>query len=139
MTNDDIVRELAKIADEAELDQLSYLLVQRCEQSKVGVNAIEPILRFMENHPDWDYGMPGPFVHVMENFYNAGYEDELLKSIERKPIMHTIWMLNRVINGESNETRKQSFLDALASITGNSLADPEVVELAEEFLAMHAP
>ncbi|MBQ4220938.1 MAG: hypothetical protein II666_15450 [Butyrivibrio sp.] len=51
---------------------------------------------FMENNPNIDYGMPGPIVHFMESYYKKGYEDELLKSVKRKPTQHTVWMLNRI-------------------------------------------
>lgn len=139
MTNNDVARELANIADEVELDAKAVDFVKGWEQSKVGVDAVDPILRFMESHPNWDYGMPGPLVHFMEKFYKAGYEDELLKSIERRPIMHTTWMLNRVINGEKDDMRKQTFLNALSSVQRHKLAEPEVVEFATECLDMHTP
>jgi UDP-glucose 6-dehydrogenase len=53
---------------------------------------------FMENNPNIDYGMPGPIVHFMESYYKKGYEDELLKSVKRKPTQRMVWMLNRVLN-----------------------------------------
>ena len=34
----------------------------------------------------------------MESHYKKGYEDELLKSVKRKPTQRTVWMLNRVLN-----------------------------------------
>ena len=58
----------------------------------------EKILHFMEENPDVDYGMPGPVVHYLETLYGYGYEDLLYESVSRKPTVHTLWMLNRVLN-----------------------------------------
>lgn len=138
-TKDDVKNELANVSNDGELEAKVDQLIEGWEQSQVGASAIEPILQFMEEHPNWDYGMPGSLVHFMENFYKSGYEDELLKSIERHPIMHTTWMLNRVINGENDAVRRQVFLTALSSIQAHTLADPEVIEFAKECLEMHAP
>jgi hypothetical protein len=138
-TKDDVAKELASIKDDVELDEKVDHLIEGWEQSQLGVVAIKPILQFMEQHPDWNYGMPGSLVHFMETFYRAGYEDELLRSVERHPIMHTTWMLNRVINGERDSARRRVFLNALSSIQGHKLADTEVVEFAKECLEMHTP
>lgn len=139
MKKDDVAKELGSIANDVELDAKVDHLVEGWEKSNVGVDAVEPILQFMEKHPDWDYGMPGSLVHFMETFYKAGYEDELLGSVERRPIMHTTWMLNRVINGESDLARRRVFLNALSSIQAHKLADSKVVEFAKECLEMHTP
>ena len=38
-------------------------------------------------------------LNYMERFYRHGYEELLMKSIERRPTIHTIFMMNRLING----------------------------------------
>lgn len=45
--------------------------------------AIEPILQLIERSPDIDYGGPGPLGSFLENYYKKGYEELLLKSIEK--------------------------------------------------------
>jgi hypothetical protein len=70
---------------------------------------IEPVLRFMEQHEDVDFGLPGPFIHFMEicelrdNFGIDLYEKLLTESLERKPVAYTLWMLHRV---EHNKSRR---------------------------------
>jgi len=59
---------------------------------------VKRILTFMENHPDVDYGMPGPLVHYIERFFLNGYEELLYDSVKNNPTEHTLWMLNRIIN-----------------------------------------
>lgn len=62
------------------------------------LETVKRILTFMENHPDVDYGMPGPLVHYIERFFLKGYEELLYDSVKNSPTEHTLWMLNRIIN-----------------------------------------
>ena len=88
----------------------------------------------MERHPLTDFGSPGPIVHFVETFYKKGYEEELVNSIKRKPTLHTIWMLNRIINGADN---KEYYLSLLKKIYENKSYDKEIREEALYFLSIH--
>lgn len=63
-------------------------MIGKVMSEKDAFNYIEPLLRFMEDNPELDYGQPGPIVHFMEGF--DGYEKLLVESIKRMPISHTI-------------------------------------------------
>lgn len=52
----------------------------------------------MERHPLISSGTPGALVHYVESFYKKGYEELLEKSVRNAPTVHTVWMLNRLIN-----------------------------------------
>lgn len=82
-------------------------IISKVKQEKDAFDYIEPLLRFMEDNPDLDYGQPGPVVHFMESFDGYEYEKLLVESIKRKPISHTIWMLNRVINDPMLKNRRK--------------------------------
>ena len=99
--------------------------------------AVEPLLLLMERNPAIDYGMPGPIVHFVEKFYGNGYEEKLVESIKRKPTKHTLWMLNRVING-SGEEEKKEYLNMLTDIAGDTnLFDESIRNEAHVFLTSH--
>mgnify|MGYP005753145741 FL=1 len=83
--------------------------MREIEESGIGLQAVEPLLQFIERHPLSDFGMPGSIVHFVEKFYKKGYEQLLIASVKRRPAMHTVWMLNRVKNGEENQ-RGTSYL-----------------------------
>ena len=74
------------------------------------IEYVDKLLLFMENNPDIDYGMPGPIVHYMEKYYNNGYEELLYNSIKRKPTVHTLWMLNRILNSPILKEREKYLL-----------------------------
>ena len=53
----------------------------------------------MESNPPLGYGMPGPLVDFLGPFFGKGYKHRLVESVRSYPTPHTLWMLNRLING----------------------------------------
>jgi hypothetical protein len=92
------------------------------------------LLRFIEEHPDLDFGTPGPLVHFVERFYRRGYEAELLASLARSPTSHTLWMLNRIINGTREPDQRARLLRVLQSSAEHPSANEIVRETALDFL-----
>jgi hypothetical protein len=101
--------------------------------------AIDPILQFMEAHPELEYGTPGPLVHFVETFYRKGYEQKLVGSVQRKPTLHTTWMLNRLINGATDPAEKRLLVGVLQAAARSNLADAETKRLAADFIARLEP
>src|SRR5258706_1872315 len=99
MASKEISDQLEAIASAEDFATSSAELTEAWSSTQVGIECVGPILRFMEEHPGLDYGMPGPLVHFIEEFYLKGYEERLIESVARKPTMLTVWMLNRVLNG----------------------------------------
>ena len=98
-----------------------------------GIEYIEKILTFMENNPEIDYGMPGPVVHYVERFFRKGYEGLLYDSIVRKPTIHTLWMLNRIINSP-DLTDKERYMQLLKNIAENPNESNDIKNEANEYL-----
>jgi hypothetical protein len=138
MTEAEITNQLAGISSEADLAERSEELVDLWTSESAGLEVVEPILRFMEAHPVWDYGMPGPLVHFVERFYGKGYEQRLIDSIDRKPTFHTVWMLNRIINGQKTPETRKLFIDVMTKAERNRLADDATVRRIKQFVALHS-
>lgn len=92
------------------------------------------ILRLMEENPNLDFGVPGPAVHFVEKFFQKGYEELLLESVNRRPTIHTLWMLNRIINSPALKD-KEKYLSALKTISENENELDSVREEARSFLS----
>ena len=92
------------------------------------------ILRLMEENPNLDFGVPGPAVHFVEKFFQKGYEELLLESVNRRPTIHTLWMLNRIINSPALKD-KEKYLSALKTISENENELDSVREGARSFLS----
>ena len=83
------------------------------------------------------FGVPGALVHYVERFYKHGYEAMLVESLKRRPMSHTLWMLNRLINGEKNADSKRQYLELLASVAQDEAQGAAVKQRAEHFLSLH--
>ena len=134
MTPDEISSQLDGIAHTDDFETSSSDLVDRWESLNVGFEAVEPILRFKEEHSSIEFGTPGALVHFVEKFYRNGYEQKLLESISRKPTSHTAWMLNRLINGEKASLEKRRLVNAMMQAKLNPLADPDALDQINRFL-----
>ena len=134
MTPKEITDQMEHLASAEDFASLSEDLVDRWNSGNVGFEAVEPILRFMEEHPSIEFGMPGALVHFVERFYHKGYEEKLLGSISRKPTLHTVWMLNRLINGTSEPATKQRFVTAMAHAKSNPLVDSDTLNQINRLL-----
>ena len=99
-----------------------------------GFETVEPILRFMEDNASLDFGAPGPLVHFIERFHGEAYEALLLESVARRPTGHTVWMLNRVINGTKRPAARERLVRAMEQARTHPRADTGAVETATRCL-----
>ena len=96
-------------------------------------DAIEPILLLIEGSADIDYGGPGPLGSFLENHYKKGYEELLLKSIERKPTEFTLHLLHRLINDKNNPDF-QRYFDLMKRISLSNEYPENIFENAKDSL-----
>jgi hypothetical protein len=90
------------------------------------------IFAFMEKHPEADFGAPGPIVHTLEKM--GGYEGALADSIRRKPIHHTVWMVNRILNSPLPLSEREMWLGELRRVVGDPSVSIDVQGDALDFL-----
>jgi len=121
--------ELLKTDDDFDYKMYDELDLVKIED--VDILDIELILRFMEDNQDIDFGSPGSLVHFLEKYYQKGYEKLLVESIKRTPTLHTLWMLNRIINGE--EEKKRSEYLELLKIVSQAEIDYKIRASAKEY------
>lgn len=128
---------IKKIEDNINRDDFEMVMMDCMEDIKRNHNqlaSVKPLLQLMERNPLIHFGDPGAIVHFVETFYKKGYEEELVDSIKRKPALHTVWMLNRLINGADN---KEYYLSLLKEICENKLNDKKIRDEALYFLSIH--
>jgi hypothetical protein len=94
---------------------------------------VEPLLKLLEKYPDADFGAPGPVVHFVERFFKKGYEALLVASLKRKPTAHTLWMLNRIINGVQGKQKKE-YVALMQEIADDGALPEGIRSVAKEFL-----
>lgn len=99
MNENSVIASLLHLAGSENFIVEAYRLTEAWASDPDGVNAIEPIPRFIKTNTAIDLGAPGPLVHFVERYDKKGYEERFLQSIDRKPVAHTLKILNRIING----------------------------------------
>ena len=107
---EDILEKKDWYTEEPEFINLQYEIVDQMKADNIGFEAVASILELMEKNPLVEFGTPGPLTHFIEKFckdQQEDYENILIKSVEKTPTVHTVWLLNRVINGSKNEERKE--------------------------------
>ena len=124
----------AGMQDNEDFETVMMDCMEEIEEKYNQLDSVQPLLRLMERHPLTDFGSPGPIVHFVERFYKKGYEEELLLSLKRMPTLHTVWMLNRLVNGTD---QAEVYLDLLKEISENTSYDKEIREEALHFLLIH--
>ncbi|MDF2903811.1 MAG: hypothetical protein K0S25_1449 [Bacillus sp. (in: firmicutes)] len=128
----ELIDKLSNSVSDENFVDIAYDIVEKIEEKKDAFDAVEPILRIMENSSDVDFGKPGPLVHFVETFYKKGYEEKLVDSIKRQPTTHTVWMLNRIINGSDKKTKKY-YLGLLNDVQNQPNISNEIKVLVNQF------
>lgn len=121
---------------EAEFTLIQYDVVAIMEQYQIGLESVQPILELMEKYPLVEFGSPGPLTHFMEKFYQENkriYEELLMQSVLKRPGVHTVWLLNRVINGVKAETYIE-LIQVLKSVSENKSIHQDIHTVAANFL-----
>jgi hypothetical protein len=134
MTTEEITRHLEAISSSDDFPSRSTELTDAWSASGAGLEIVDPILRFMEKHPSLDYGMPGALVHFLERFYGKGYEDKLIKSIQRRPTLLTVWMLNRMINGTKDPATRHLLIATMEETRLHPMLDQKTLNQVNGFL-----
>lgn len=130
---EDILERLENVDFEADFYmQDLYQITDDLKKLEQPEAAVEAVFRFIENHPDDDLGSPGPLVHFVEQVPSPGYEEKLVASLRRRPTPHSVWMLNRVLNGLQPD-RRPPYADLMKELSQSS--DEGVAVEARGFLA----
>lgn len=128
---DTVIKEIENAVGTDDFEFIIEENIMKLEVEGVGIEAVTPLLELMERHPMDDFGMPGAIVHFVERFNKNGYEELLIESVKRRPTMHTVWMLNRVMNGSEN---KNDYLEIMKEITERSDIEEAIKNSASEFM-----
>lgn len=139
---DEIKKEIEIIdtVDDSNISDLDALCEDIIELNNEGWDTailMDPLFRILEKNSDFDFGMPGQIVHTLEKYYKKGLEEELFKSLNRKPTFYTLWMLNRIINGTSDTKEKEGYMEMLKSILKMEIPD-YLKKQAQHLIDLHS-
>jgi len=125
--------------NEPEFWLLQYDIVDKMKADNIGMESVPPILELMEKYPLVDFGTPGALTHFIENFSEKNsdwYDNLVVQSVKKCPTVHTVWLLNRIVNA-SIEEQKKEYLQIMENIYNNKTLHENIREVAESFLKYH--
>ncbi len=132
---------ISKIENKIDETNFNLEIEEEIEELKsiqnISINVVNKILYIFEKHPNFDFGSPGELVHYLESFYKNGYENKLVDSIQRSPTEHTLWMLNRIINGTTESEEKDNYLNLLENIYSDKSIAQNIRSTARRFYDLH--
>ena len=108
---EEIIERLEEYLGSEEFEYEAENCMEELDESGEGINAVLPLLRFLERHPMADISMTSAVVRYMEQFYGRGYENILMDSVRRRPTVHTVRMLGRLRNAAIDEGQDGEELD----------------------------
>jgi len=130
---EDVIRIAEETDDKYEFIEPASKLLEKLNDLENSFEAIEPIFELIERSPDIDYGGPGPLGHFLETYYQQGYEELLIKSIDRKPTLFTLFLLHRLMNDKENPNHQQYF-DIMKKISLSDEYPESIIEEAKDSL-----
>ena len=128
-----LLKQLEDLVGSDDFEFESEEIIEKLKDEGAGFEVVEKLLSIIEKHPLDDFGMPGAIVHFIETFY-PDYLPLLIDSLKRAPALHTVWMLNRCING-SNDSEK--LLSVLKDTAADDSVDKTIRDSAKSFLDFH--
>lgn len=128
-------KELEENINSNDLNCFQENLVEQLRKYEAdGVGYVKQLFELFEKHPSVYWGEPGAIVHYLESLDRGLYEKELIASIERCPVDHTIWMLNRVCNSKKTKEEINKYCDIFKKVIQKKFLNDNVINSAESFL-----
>lgn len=134
MDTTDLRKRLCQAGNSSRFQSQAQMITDELQNEGRGLEAVDVILRFIEENPTLDFGPPGPLLHYIEKFYRRGYEAQLLASLGRRPTVPTISLLNRLVNGTNESMERGRLIQALRSTETHPLSQIDVKRLAAQYL-----
>ena len=125
-----LLKQLEGLVGSDDFEFESEEIIKQLIAQGAGFETVAKLLSIMERHPLDDFGMPGAMVHFIEHFY-PDFVPLLIDSLKRTPTIHTVWMLNRCINGSNNH---DELLSVLKNIANDDTIDLAISDSAKSFL-----
>jgi hypothetical protein len=108
-----------------------YALCEEVEALSEPASVFPEFFALIERLSDSELGTPGPLVHTMEK-HSGRYENLLEESLKRKPTDLSVWMVNRILNGEPEDPA--FWMDQLSAAAEHPSATPLVKDQALHFI-----
>ena len=132
-----VLRDLEALELTGDYMSRLYDLTDELEAAPDRATAADPVFQFLEQHPDDDLGNPGPLVHFLEILDDEVFKEALSRSLSRRPVPATVWMLNRLINSLSGNEQTR-YIEVMRLLATEPSLDESVRQRAVRYLEFQA-
>lgn len=142
MTTDELAERLCAIScSEDGMFQFDDLCAELIADG-AGLEAVETILDFLEDHDDTSLccGIGAtaktPLMAFVERFSDHGFLELLMESVERKPRLLTVELLERAITRERDRFVRTQLIESLEAVSTSFFAENHVRDWARTQLSL---
>jgi hypothetical protein len=130
-----VLAELEALAGSEDFESDVTPVVYRWIDEGVGREALPVVLRFMETHPELDFGAAPGMLPLFIETQCSPYAAELFESLRRQPSVPTVRMLHALLNSGGDPQHLQSLVAMMQEAAVSPRADEytrcEALELLE--------
>lgn len=113
-------------------ERIDFIL-KDIEQLENSEEAIEPLIKIIQENSEFDFGNPGEIVHFLEKYDEEKYDKILVNCIKENPTEHTIFMFNRIINSVTTE-KKVEYLEMYKELLESNKINVNLKNRIKEYL-----
>ncbi len=127
------INEIKESIIKNEFHEKIGFILEKIDKVENSNYTVKPLIKIIQENPEFDFGNPGEIVFFLEKYDEEKYDKILVESVMEKPTEHTIFMMNRIINGASEE-KKSEYIELYMKILCDNRINDELKKIIKEFL-----
>ena len=127
------INEIKESIIKNEFHEKIGFILEKIDKVENSNYTVKPLIKIIQENPEFDFGNPGEIVFFIEKYDEEKYDKILVESLMEKPTEHTIFMMNRIINGASEE-KKSEYIELYMKILCDNRINDELKKIIKEFL-----
>jgi hypothetical protein len=127
------IKEIKESIIKNEFNEKIGIILDKIDKVENSHYSVKPLIKIIQENPEFDFGNPGEIVFFLEKYDEEKYDRILVESVMEKPTEHTIFMMNRIINGALEE-KKSEYIELYMKILCDNRINDELKKIIKEFL-----
>lgn len=127
------INEIKESIIKNEFHEKIGIILEKIDKVENSHYSVKPLIKIIQENPEFDFGNPGEIVFFLEKYDEEKYDKILVESLMEKPTEHTVFMMNRIINGASEE-KKSEYIELYMKILCDNRINDELKNIIKEFL-----
>ena len=127
------INEIKESIIKNEFNEKIGIILEKIDKVENSHYTVKSLIKIIQENPEFGFGNPGEIVFFLEKYDEEKYDKILVESLMKKPTEHTIFMMNRIINGASDE-KKREYIELYIKLLCDSRINDELKNIINEFL-----